>query len=67
MLIGGGDMADTNNTSTMLLDELAALDPAQRRELAAALRGVAETLAEVPDAKTTSRVLGVLGHMLDPS
>jgi hypothetical protein len=31
------------------------------------LRGVAETLAEVPDAKTASHVLGVLAHLLDPS
>ncbi len=29
-------MADTNKTSTMLLDELADLDPKRRRELAAA-------------------------------
>ena len=31
------------------LDDLAALDSARRRELAAALRSVAETLAEVRD------------------
>jgi hypothetical protein len=31
-------MADTDETSTMLLDELAALDPKRRRELAAAGR-----------------------------
>ncbi len=66
MLVGGGAVADTNKTSTMLLDKLAALDPKRRRELAAALRGVAETLAEVRDGKTTSHVLGVLAHMLDP-
>ena len=67
MLVGGGALADTNNTSTMLVDELAALDLAHRRELAAALRSVAETFAEVPDGKTTSHVLGVLAHLLDPS
>ena len=39
---------------------LAALDPAGRQELAAALRSVAETLAEVRDGKTTSHVVGVL-------
>jgi hypothetical protein len=66
MLVSGGAVADTNNTSTMLVDELAALDLAHRRELAAVLRGVAETLAEVPDAKTASHVLGVLAHMLNP-
>ncbi len=60
-------MADANKTSMTLVDELAALDPAGRRELASALRGVAETLAEVPDAKTASHVLGVLAHLLDPS
>ncbi len=59
-------MADTHKTSTMLLDELAALDPKRRRELAMALRGVAETLAEVSDGKTTSHVLGVLARLLDP-
>ena len=67
MLVSGGAVADTNRTSTMLIDELAALDPAQRRELAAALRSVAETLAEVPDGKTASHVLGVLAHLLDPA
>ena len=60
-------MADTNNTSMMLLDELAALDPARRRELAAALHGVAETFAEVSDGKTASHVLGVLANLLDPA
>jgi len=60
-------MADTNKTATKLLDELAALNPKRRRELAAALRGVAETLAEVSDGKTASHVLGVLAHLLDPA
>jgi hypothetical protein len=68
MLVSGGAVADTtNNTSTMLVDELANLDLADRRELAEALRGVAETLAEVPDAKTASHVLGVLAHLISPS
>ncbi len=60
-------MAVTNETAMPLVDELAARDPAGRRELAAVLRGVVETLAEVPDAKTASHVLGVLAHLLDPS
>ncbi len=51
----------------MLVDELAAQDPAGRRELAAALRSVAEALTEVPDGKTASHLLGVLAHLLDPS
>jgi hypothetical protein len=66
MLVGGGAVAD-NKTSTVLLDQLAALNPTRRRELAAALRGVAETLAEVRDGKTASHVLGVLAHLLDPA
>jgi hypothetical protein len=50
-----------------LLDQLADLDPQERREVAATVRGLSETLAEVPDGKTTSHVLGVLAHLLDPS
>jgi hypothetical protein len=50
-----------------LLDELAALEPQPRRQLATTLRQVSETLAEVSDAKTASHVLGVLAHLLDPS
>lgn len=60
-------MANTNTTSAMLVDELAALDPTRRQEPAAALRSVAETLAEVRDGKTASRVVGVLAHLLDPA
>jgi hypothetical protein len=44
-------MADTQKTAAMLLDELAALDPPQRREVAAALRSMAETVAGVPDGR----------------
>jgi hypothetical protein len=50
-----------------LLDQLASLDPQERREVAAIVRRLSENLAEVPDAKTTSHVLGVLAHLLDPS
>jgi hypothetical protein len=49
----------------MLLDELAALDPAQRRKVAKELRNLSETFAEVSDGKTASHVLGVLAHLLD--
>jgi hypothetical protein len=49
------------------LDELAGLDPQARRELATTFRQVSKTLAEVPDGKTTSHVLGVLAHLLDPA
>jgi len=38
-------MADTAKTAAMLLDELAALDPPTRREVAKELRKVAETFA----------------------
>ena len=61
-------MADTQGpSSTTLLDQLANLDPQERREVATIVRGLSETLAEVPDGKTTSDVLGVLAHLLDPS
>jgi hypothetical protein len=52
--------------TAMLLDELAALAPAQRRQVARELRNLSETFAEVPDGKTTSHVLGVLAHLLEP-
>lgn len=61
-----GAVANTNKTTRMLIDQLAALDPARRRELAAALRTVAETVADVRDGKTASHVVGVLAHLLDP-
>ena len=61
-------MADTQEPSpTTLLEQLANLDPQERREVATIVRGLSETLAEVPDGKTTSHVLGVLAHLLDPS
>ena len=50
-----------------LLDQLADLDPQERREVATIVRGLSKTLAEVPDGKTASHVLGVLAHLLDPS
>jgi hypothetical protein len=63
----GGMMADTESCQPPLLDELASLDPQERRELTATLRQVSQTFAEVSDGKTTSHVLGVLAHLLDPS
>jgi hypothetical protein len=56
-----------NEKTAMLLDKLAALDPAQQRKVAKELRNLSETFAEVPDGKTTSHVLGVLFHLLDAS
>jgi hypothetical protein len=59
-------MADTEKASAMLLlDQLAARDPPQRREVAAALRAVAETFAGVPDGRDTAYTLQMLAHMLD--
>ena len=51
-------MADTDITPETLLDELAALDPSQRREVAKELREVAKTFAEVPDGRHTAHTLG---------
>ena len=59
-------MPDSEKTA-MLLDELAALDPAQRRKVAEELRKVTETFADVPDGKTASHTLGVLANLLDPA
>jgi hypothetical protein len=59
-------MADTEKSPATPLAELAVLDPVQRHEVARQLRTVSETFAELPDGKTTSRVLGVLAHLLDP-
>ncbi len=58
-------MADIEKTTATLLDELAALEPARRRELAKQLRKVAETFAEVPDGRDAAHTLGLLAHMLD--
>jgi hypothetical protein len=61
-------MADTQEVSpATLLDELVSLDLQERREVAAVVRRLSENLAEVPDGKTTSHVLGVLARLLDPA
>jgi hypothetical protein len=61
-------MADTEQVSAAtLLDQLADLDPQERREVAAIVRGLSETLAEVSDGKTASHVLGVVARLLDPA
>ncbi len=61
-------MADTEEVSpATLLDQLASLDLQERREVAAVVRGLSETFAEVSDGKTTSHVLGVLARLLDPA
>ena len=61
-------MANTEQVSpATLLDQLADLDPQERREVATIVRGLSETFAEVSDGKTASHVLGVLAHMLDPA
>ena len=48
-----------------LLDELAALDPPQRREVGTELRRVADAFAEVPDGRDTAPALRLLAHFLD--
>lgn len=60
-------MSDKKMSSATLLDELAALEPQPRHQLATTLRVVSETLAEVSDGKTASYVLGVLARLLDPA
>ena len=65
MLAGGGAMANTEKTAAMLLDDLAALDAPQWREVAAILRSVAETFAGVPDGRHTAHALRMLAHLLD--
>ena len=57
-------MPDSAKTA-LLLDELAALKPAQRRKVARELRNMSETFAEVSDGKAASYVLGVLAQMLN--
>ena len=49
-------MPDNEKTAGMLLDDLAALDPAQRRQVVTELRKVSETFAEVSDGGTASYV-----------
>jgi hypothetical protein len=55
-----------NDKNTPLLDQLAALSPAKRGNVAKELRKVSATFAELSDGKTASYVLGVLAHVLDP-
>lgn len=60
-------MAGTEETPAALIDELAALNEKQRRELAAELRKVAKALGDVPDAGPSIHTPGLLAHWLDPS
>ena len=60
-------MSGTETSHTALLNELAALDPQQRRGVAATLRRVAETFAGVPDGRHTAHTLRLLAHFLDPT
>ena len=54
-------MSGTETSHTALLNELAALNPQQRRGVAATLRRVAETFTEVPDGRDTAHALPVAG------
>jgi len=56
---------DTEKSPAALLDELAALDPSQRREVAKELRKLAETFAEVgPDGRHSAQALQLLAACL---
>jgi len=54
MMTGGEAMADTEKTPAMLLDELATLDPAQRREVAKELRETDGKIGEYVERKVTA-------------
>ena len=58
-------MADTDKTAATLLDELAALDQAERQEMAGELRRVADTFAGVPDGRHTAHIDRLVAQMLD--
>ena len=58
-------MANPEVSTATLLDKLASVDPQVRSELAATLRQVSNTFAEVPDGKTASYVLSIFAHLLD--
>jgi hypothetical protein len=61
-------MADSEQVSAAtLLDQLADLDPQERRDVASIVRGLSKTFAKVPDGQKAGYVLGVLAHLLDPS
>jgi hypothetical protein len=60
-------MSDREMSSATLLDELAALEPQSRHELATILRQLSETLVVVRDGQKASYVLGVLAQLLDPA
>src|ERR1700688_2734272 len=55
-----GRRVDLAVAGLAVLDELAALDPPQRREAAKELRKVTETFAEVPDARDTAHTFRLL-------
>ena len=57
----------TKQMTPRLLDELAGLDPQARREVAATLRRVSQTCAEVLDGQKAGFVLGVLARLLGPA
>ena len=55
-------MADTQEVSpATLLDQLASLDPQERRKVATVVRSLSETFTEVPDGRDTAHALPVAG------
>ena len=63
----GRSHGHSDKTAAMLLGDLAALGPAQRRVVAKELRKVSETFAEVAEGRDIARTLGLLAHWLDPT
>lgn len=58
-------MADDGTVAT-LLDQLVALDPAARRDVAAMLRSLAGLAEEYRDGRSIAHTCGVLADLLDP-
>jgi hypothetical protein len=60
-------MSDREKSAAVLLDELASLDPQERREIPMTLRSVSATFSEVREGRTASYVVGTLANLLDPN
>jgi hypothetical protein len=59
-------MPASTDKAAELLDQLAALDTETRREVAAGLKKLAETVAVYRDGKRASHTLGFLADLIDP-
>jgi hypothetical protein len=63
---GPGEEPGGSKASTTLLDQLAALDMGERRELATMLRSLVKLAEEYRDGRPTAHTCGVLANLLDP-